>query len=145
AWPQRGPEEEIAMAQAEKKEGPQFSERVKRLSDTDLDRRDPAPEGKRITIWETMLPGFGCRITDRGVRSFFVRAARRLKGQADATRIVLGEYPNMKTAAARDKAAKYLAKLKEGIDPREEAREEEAKREAEAAAQVAAAAAKLEN
>ncbi|HUT51072.1 MAG TPA: site-specific integrase [Alphaproteobacteria bacterium] len=36
-------------------------------------RHKPAPEGKRIEVWDKVLPGFGVRITDAGRKTFFAR------------------------------------------------------------------------
>ena len=52
-----------------------------------------APEGKRITLWDAGLRGFGLRITDRGVISFHVM--RRLPGKPHPVRVVLGRYPSL--------------------------------------------------
>ena len=51
----------------------------------------PAPAGKRNTLWDAGLSGFGVRVTDRGVVSFHVM--RRLPGKPHPVRVVFGQYP----------------------------------------------------
>ena len=80
----------------------------------------PAPAGKRHTLWDAGLSGFGLRITDRGAISFHVM--RRLPGKPHPVRVVLGKYPSLSLAAARKQAGAALADLAAGIHPRERAR-----------------------
>ena len=90
----------------------------------------PAPLGKRITHWDAAKPSFGCRITDRGVVSFFVM--RRMHGKPQPVRVVLGRYPDMSLATARKRAAAALGDLVSGVHPKEREREQrltEAKRQ----------------
>jgi len=90
----------------------------------------PAPLGKRITHWDAAKPSFGCRITDRGVISFFVM--RRMHGNPRPVRVVLGRYPDISLARARKLAAAALGDLVSGVHPKEREREQrlaEAKRQ----------------
>src|SRR5262249_40525796 len=68
-----------------------------------------APLGKRIVHWDAAKPSFGCRITDRGVVSFFVM--RRMHGKSQPVRVVLGRYPDITLAKARKLAAAALGDL----------------------------------
>src|SRR5712671_2158533 len=74
-------------------------------------------EGKRLRIWDAHTNGLGLRITSGGAKSFFV--VRRAKGRPDPVTIVLGRYPDMSLAEARDRAEDLLRDLKKGVDPRE--------------------------
>jgi integrase len=91
------------------------------LTDLLLKNVEPAEPGKRTTIWDATRPAFGCRVTDRGVVSFFVM--RRLLGKRQPVRVGLGTYPRVSLAEARKKAAAALAALGEGVHPRERERE----------------------
>ena len=90
------------------------------LTERALRALKPAPAGKRITLWDAGLSGFGLRVTDRGAISFHVM--RRLPGKPHPVRVVLGKYPSLSLAAARKQAGAALADLAAGIHPRERAR-----------------------
>jgi integrase len=111
-------------------------------SPCDPKTREPLPppaEGKRLRIWDTATPGFGMRITSNGAKSFFV--TRRVKGRGkQPVSIVLGSYPDVSLAEARDRADDLIRDLKKGVDPREaeaEKRKDEAERKKAEAAQKA--------
>ena len=87
------------------------------LTDKALRALKPAPAGKRITLWDAALAGFGVRVTDRGVISFHVM--RRLPGKPHPVRVVLGQYPALSLTAARKKAGSALDDLASGVHPRE--------------------------
>jgi integrase len=91
----------------------------------------PADPGKRLVYWDAARPSFGCRVTDRGVVSFFV--IRRMRGKKQPIRVVLGRYPEIGLARARRLATAAIGDLVAGIHPREREREERA---AEARRQV---------
>jgi integrase len=80
----------------------------------------PAPLGKRIIHWDAAKPSFGCRITDRGVVSFFVM--RRMHGKPQPVRVVLGRYPEISLAAARKLATTALGDLVAGVHPKQRER-----------------------
>jgi len=83
----------------------------------------PAPLGKRIVHWDAAKPSFGCRITDRGVISFFVM--RRMHGKPQPVRVVLGRYPDISLATARKRATAALGDLVAGLHPKARAREQQ--------------------
>jgi integrase len=89
------------------------------LTDKALKALKPAPAGKRITLWDAALAGFGVRVTDRGAVSFHVM--RRLPGKPHPVRVVLGQYPALSLAVARKKAGAALDDLASGVHPRERA------------------------
>jgi integrase len=91
------------------------------LTDRYLKSLKPAPAGKRITHWDAAKPSFGCRVTDRGVISFFVM--RRMPGNPRPVRVVLGRYPNVGLAAARKLATTALGDLVSGVHPKQRERE----------------------
>ena len=71
-------------------------------------------EGSRMEIWDDLLPGFGVRITERGVKSFFVYT--RLYGKP--IRVTLGTYPSLSLSDGRSKARDALQAVQQGEDPR---------------------------
>lgn len=84
----------------------------KRLTERTLATLKPPPKG-RLTISDTVIPGFGVRVTATGRRSFFLmyRLGRRQR------LLTLGSYPAVKLSKARDKARDALEKVEKGIDP----------------------------
>jgi hypothetical protein len=66
------------------------------------------------------LPGFGVRITERGIKSFFVFT--RLYGEP--IRVTLGTYPSINLSDARSKARDALQSAQQGDDPRTKKRSE---------------------
>jgi integrase len=99
------------------------------LTDFALKNLDPAVKGTRYEVWDLETPGFGVRVTDNGVRTFFV--LRRLR-HGKPVRVTLGTYPLMKLKDARDRADEVRRDLREGVHPKEK---EEAKRRKEEAKQ----------
>jgi integrase len=91
------------------------------FTDRYLKSLKPAPAGKRIVHWDAAKPSFGCRITDRGVASFFVM--RRMHGNPRPVRVVLGRYPEVSLAKARKLATTALGDLVAGVHPKQRARE----------------------
>ena len=92
----------------------------KLLTDRTLKALKPAPAGKRTTLWDAALAGFGVRVTDRGAISFHVM--RRLPGKPHPVRVGLGQYPTLTLSAARKAAGDALGDLAKGIHPRERTR-----------------------
>lgn len=105
------------------------------ITDKVLEKADPAksPMG-RLEIWDTYLPGFGYRATQRGRGSFF--AMFRLNGRR--RRITLGRYPATSLADARTAGKRALTLVNEGIDPEKHIAAEHAAQEAAEAEQQAA-------
>ena len=94
------------------------------FTDRYLKNLKPAQTGKRIVHWDAAKPSFGCRVTDRGVISFFVM--RRMQGKPQPVRVVLGRYPEISLAQARKLATAALGDLVSGVHPKARAREERA-------------------
>ena len=87
----------------------------KTITDTLVRRTTaPAPDGPRIQIYDTVLPGFGVRIT-AGARSWFVMT--RLQN-SEQVRVTLGRFPGVGVATARAEARKAIERAARGEDPR---------------------------
>ncbi len=72
-----------------------------------------APASGRVDVWDLTLPGFGVRISARGVRTWVVRYRHGRKQR----RLRLGNFPPMSLAAARKQATRRLNAVDEGKDP----------------------------
>ena len=84
-----------------------------------LDNLPNAKPGKRPMYHDDKVKGLSLRITDRGVKSFFVR--QRTNGTPRMN--TLGRYPAMTIDQARDAARKVLNSFSAGINPRDEKRD----------------------
>jgi integrase len=85
------------------------------LTDRTLKALNPAPTGKRYLVWDKHRSNLAVRVTDKGTRTFMV--IRRPKGERRLVNHVLGTYPAMSLAEARDAAADALDLLKKGERP----------------------------
>ena len=86
------------------------------LTDRSLKAMRPPPDGQRLTIWDSLMPGLAVRISGKGKRSFYV--VKRRKGQQQPTWVLLGPpYPAMTLAEARARAREALGALMAGDDP----------------------------
>ena len=104
------------------------------LNDRIIRAAKPAAKGKRAEVWDTVVPGFGLRITDKGQKTFVLAARFPGSGEnpktgiPNPTRRTLGEYGSIELVAAREKARNWLELIRQGRDPREQ---EERARQAE--------------
>lgn len=100
----------------------------RKLTKLTVEKLKPPKAGKRLEIWDTVVPGFGLRITDNDVRSFFVmyRHGRgavvhdkegRIIGGRRLRRLTLGNAKIMELDEARRKARAALGRAEEGEDP----------------------------
>jgi integrase len=103
----------------------------RKITDALLKSLKPAPLGKRVEVWDTLIPGFGIRVTDRDVRSYVLYI--RWPG-GSYSRGAIGTTDKMSLVTARGIARQWLELVAQGIDPRHKA---EAKRNTEAAEQRA--------
>jgi hypothetical protein len=69
------------------------------------------PGPKRVGVWDTVLQGFGTRVspTERKVWFVVMRTAGRLR------RITIGTYPAISLAEAREEARKIISKAQLGV------------------------------
>jgi integrase len=98
----------------------------KTLTDRYLKSLKKAPSGTRLEHWDSVVPGLGVRVTDKGSKSFVLLA--RYPRSPNPTRRALGEYGSITLEDAREKARHWVALIQKGIDP---AVEEERLRQAE--------------
>src|SRR4051812_42547466 len=73
------------------------------------------PAAGRDEWWDSSLPGFGIRITDKGTRSWVLMY--RMSGGGSKRRMTLGTFPMLSLAEARQAAGDALQKVERGIDP----------------------------
>jgi integrase len=99
------------------------------LSDRFITSRRPAAPGDRDDWPDAIVPGLLLRVTDRGHKSFVLRARYPLNPK-NPTRRALGDYGAITLGEARDKARAWLELIHRGIDPKieEERLRTEAKR-----------------
>lgn len=112
----------------------------KKLTDRTIKALKPAEPGQRYIVKDTLVPGLGVRVTDKGALTFVLHA--RYPGSRNPTRRSLGLYGDLTLEAARDKARAWRTMLRNGIDPlvaEEEARLEAQRCEASTFAAVAEA------
>lgn len=88
------------------------------LTDRTLKALKPAKAGQRYGLMDSVVPGFGIRVTETGQKTFILVA--RFPGSSNPTRRAIGEYGAISLEAARAKARQWLELLHKGIDPREE-------------------------
>jgi integrase len=90
-----------------------------RLTDERISSFNAAPEGKRLDVFDTQLPGLVLRITDKGVKSFAIRYRHNGRTQ----RYTIGKTPPLKLKKAREIAYGLLASARQGQNPMAEKRE----------------------
>jgi len=77
-----------------------------------------APEAKRVTIWDSELPGYGLRIEPSGSKSFIVKYRANGGGRRAPQRFMtIGRFGVLTPDAARRKARKILGAVAQGEDP----------------------------
>ncbi len=82
-----------------------------------------APASGRIEYWDSALPGFGLRVTDRGRKSWVMMY--RIQGRL--RRLTIGHFPALGLASARQEARGALQKVEMGTDPAERKQEARAR------------------
>ena len=91
----------------------------------------PAEPGKRVIIYDVVVPQFGIRVTDKSCADdigSFVLVARFPRSGNPAPRRI-GDYPAMSLSQARAIAREWREDISKGIDPK--AKEEQRRREEE--------------
>ena len=66
-------------------------------------------QGKRRIVWDALIPGFGLRLTDRGVKTFVL--VTRYPGSPNPTPRAVGTYPAISLEAARAKARRAMREI----------------------------------
>jgi len=75
----------------------------------------PVGTGARLWVADTVVPGFGVRLTDKGSKTYVLRT--RYPGEANASRREIGKVGEIELTDARDKARGWLKLIAEGKDP----------------------------
>lgn len=96
-----------------------------RLTDEKIASLGAAPTGKRIDIFDTVLPGLVLRVTDKGVKSFAVR----YRYGSRTLRYTIGKTPPLKLRKAREIAHPLLASARQAQNPMDEKRAAKAARD----------------
>jgi integrase len=89
----------------------------KPFSDKLIRELPAADPGKRYMVWDTKQSHLGCRVTSSGHKSFIVW--KRPAGGAQPVSHLLGTFPAMSVAAAREAVRPILVILAEGRKPKE--------------------------
>ena len=84
-----------------------LTERTVRYLSTDKTQED---------VYDSVVGGFGVRLTRRGRKTFFVRYRSRGRNR----RMALGHYPAVALAEAREVARAFLADVSRGTDPQDQ-------------------------
>ena len=101
---------------------------MKKITKTEVEKLIvPTPLGDGKTAqkryYDTILKGFGVRVTSGGSKAFFIEKLVNKK----LRRITLGRYPELTVEQARKQAQKLLGQIAIGIDPIAERREKKVK------------------
>jgi integrase len=78
-------------------------------------KRLPVPARDDVTTKDTLVKGFGIRVTAGGARSFTLNYRRKLDGRQ--RRITIGSFPSWSTVAAREEAKRLKREIESGSDP----------------------------
>ena len=85
------------------------------LTDRTLKALKPAAAGKLYDVMDSVVPGFGVRVSDSGRRTFMLVA--RYPGSSNPARRAIGVYGAITLADARQKAQDWLKLIEAGKDP----------------------------
>lgn len=89
----------------------------KRLTKTVIDGELPS-EAERF-VWDRDLPGFGLRITPKGIKSFIYQY--RMRGEKNSRRYTIGRFGVFTAEQAREKCRALALMVANGQHPRDEA------------------------
>jgi integrase len=87
------------------------------LTDRTMKALKATASGKLEDTWDTIVAGFGVRVSDSGRRTFVLMA--RYPGSRNPVRRRLGIYGEITLADARAKAVRWKEQIAAGIDPAE--------------------------
>src|SRR5262249_39682156 len=85
------------------------------LNDRIIRALKPAKPGKRVEIFDSLVPGLSVRTTDAGVKSFTL--ATRYPGHKHPARRTIGRYGEGSLEQASNTAREWLPLVARGIDP----------------------------
>jgi integrase len=85
------------------------------LTDRLIKALKPAKPGKRVEVFDGIVPGLSVRVTDAGVKSFTL--ATRYPGHEHPARRTIGRYGEVSLEQARNTAREWLQLVARGIDP----------------------------
>lgn len=85
------------------------------LTDRKVQSLKAARKGTRYQVMDALVPGFGVRVTDAGIRSFILQS--RFPGSVNPVRREIGRVGAVTLEAARDKAREWKALIRAGQDP----------------------------
>lgn len=97
---------------------------IKMLTEIGVERLKPSADGKRLEIWDTILQGLCLRVSEKGVKSWYL--IYRMNG-GKQRRMLLGHYPIISLKQARNLAREGKFEISQGNDPlmmREQKRKE---------------------
>lgn len=87
-----------------------------KLTEKGILHAKPADKGSRYTLLDLVVPGLALRVTDKAAKSWVVQG--RIKGGAGGIRVMIGSYPAIELADAREKARAIVELMARGQDPR---------------------------
>lgn len=88
-----------------------------KIKKTDIDKLD-CPEGQSLVfLWDSTLPGFGVRCTQRGIKSFVIRYRTGPAGRKKQRIKTLGRVSILDLSDARSIAREKLGEAHKGEDP----------------------------
>ena len=90
---------------------------VKRIKLTKRIIESAMPGEKAVFLWDTLAPGFGCKVTPKGKRTYFVFYRTFDNRQR---RPAIGVHGKVTCDQARAKAQRWLAQVATGVDPVDE-------------------------
>jgi len=85
------------------------------LNDRIIKALKPAKPGKRVEVFDALVPGLSVRVTDKGAKTFML--VTRYPGSSNPARRALGAYGEITLEQARNRAREWLQLVQRGIDP----------------------------
>jgi integrase len=85
------------------------------LTDRGIAALKPPAKGKRMLVWDALVPGLAVRVTDTGARSFVLVA--RYPGSVNPAARTIAKVGAIPLAEARRQAQTWLGALRAGFDP----------------------------
>jgi integrase len=90
----------------------------KALNDRGLKALKPAPKGQTYDVADSIVPGFGVRVSETGRKTFILIA--RYPGSSNPTRRAIGLYGALSLEKGRNRARDWLELIRKGKDPKVE-------------------------